>query len=244
MGKAERAHLPRVTAYCTANAYKMDGLLRYLKARAHNRGTAPRQFDECIYTPYSYTLRGHAEDEGAPGEGDTHEDLIDLGGNALSDTTRTGGESGINGQQQPPPPTGTDTDALLTTDNANHDSDEDDRRSVLSIVKSQPPNTSEVFLFSYGVVVLWGMTVSEEKQFLKEIARFETEKLSDDDVQVENFNYYITNSYQQRIYNDFITLKDGRNYMVKVAISHAIAQSVKVPRSSLLITSIMLGKRY
>jgi uncharacterized Rmd1/YagE family protein len=36
---------------------------------------------------------------------------------------------------------------------------------------------SEVFLFEYGVTVIWGMRESEEKRFLKEIAKFEVESL-------------------------------------------------------------------
>ena len=86
----------------------------------------------------------------------------------------------------------------------------------------------EVFLFEYGVCVIWGMTVKEEQRFLKEISKFEQEKLSKDDVQTEEFNFYYTREYQARIYNDFITLRDKNNYMVKLAISHALAQSVKV----------------
>ena len=36
---------------------------------------------------------------------------------------------------------------------------------------------SEVFLFEYGVTVIWGMTESEEQRFLKEIKKFEIESL-------------------------------------------------------------------
>ena len=36
---------------------------------------------------------------------------------------------------------------------------------------------SEVFLFEYGVTVIWGMTEAEEKRFLKEISKFEIESL-------------------------------------------------------------------
>lgn len=86
---------------------------------------------------------------------------------------------------------------------------------------------SEIFAFQYGVVVLWGFLEKEEHRFLGELARFEKEKLADEDVQVEEFNYYITQSYQPRIYNDFFSLKDN-NHMVKLSISHAIAQSVKI----------------
>lgn len=88
--------------------------------------------------------------------------------------------------------------------------------------------TSEVFMFEYGVCVLWGYTEENEKRFLKEITKFEVEKLPEDDVETEEFNYYTTTQYASRIYNDFITLRDGKNYMIKLAISHAIAQSVKI----------------
>ena len=86
----------------------------------------------------------------------------------------------------------------------------------------------DLFVFEYGVIVMWGFTEREEKAFLKDIESFEREKLAEEDVQVEEFNYYVTQSYQPRIYNDFITLRDGTNYMVKLSISHAIAQSVKI----------------
>jgi len=88
-------------------------------------------------------------------------------------------------------------------------------------------HTPEVFLFEYGTVVVWGMTVHEERRFLREIAKFEVEKLGKDDIETEEFNFYYTREYQARIYNDFISLREKRNYMTKLAISHALSQSVK-----------------
>ena len=87
---------------------------------------------------------------------------------------------------------------------------------------------NDLFVFDYGVIIMWGYTVKEEQAFLDDLAKFETEKLSTEDVQVEEFNYYITKSYQPRIYNDFITIRDDSNYMLKLSISHALAQSVKI----------------
>lgn len=166
----------------------MESLLKFLKSRSTTRGTSPKQFDECIYTPFSYNL-----------ERSQTGDLIDL-----RDPVKVGGER-------------------------EEVEDEGDDRSLMNFVMEQNRTvSSEVFLYQYGVVVIWGMTVKEEQRFLKDIAKFETEKLGEDDVQVENFNFYVTSSYQPRIYNDFITLKDGGNYMIKLSISHAIAQSVKV----------------
>ena len=92
----------------------------------------------------------------------------------------------------------------------------------------------EVFLFEYGVCVIWGMTLAQEQRFLKEIAKFEQEKLGKDDIQTEEFNFYYTREYQARIYNDFISLREKRNYMTKLAISHALAQSTKVGSPSTL----------
>lgn len=87
---------------------------------------------------------------------------------------------------------------------------------------------NDIFIFEYGVVIMWGYTTKEEAAFLEDLARFESEKLSEEDIQIEEFNYYITKSYQPRIYNDFITLRDDDNYMLKLSISHGLAQSVKI----------------
>lgn len=35
----------------------------------------------------------------------------------------------------------------------------------------------EMFLFDYGVVVFWGMTLNEEQRILKDLEPFEEEKL-------------------------------------------------------------------
>ena len=101
-------------------------------------------------------------------------------------------------------------------------------------------HTPEVFLFDYGTVVIWGMTPIQETRFLADISRFEAEKLAPADIQTENFNFYYTREYQARIYNDFISLREKKNYMTKLAISHALAQSVKTSLfEDLLATTIM-----
>ncbi|KAF3938216.1 hypothetical protein ABW19_dt0204032 [Dactylella cylindrospora] len=194
LGKAERAHLPRVTAYCTAGKYNMEGLMKFLKSKATTRGANPKQFDECIYTPFSYLYQKQQREQ-------TEQDLIDFQelGNPSSPLLSPGSPT------------------LERQDNSD----------ALSFVDTHLI-TPEIFLFEYGVVVIWGMTLQEEKRFLKDIAKFEMEKLGEEDVQVENFNFYVTSSYQPRIYNDFITLSVGSSYMVKLSISHAIAQSVKI----------------
>lgn len=86
----------------------------------------------------------------------------------------------------------------------------------------------EVFYFDYGVVVLWGFPEDEERQLLRELREFEEETLSNSDIETEKFFFHYNSNYQPRIYNDIISLKSPANYMIKLSISHAIAQSTKL----------------
>ena len=255
LGKADRDKLPRVTAYCTASSYRLDGLMKYLKSKGRIRGANPKQFDECIYTPYHYgrsrsssrqkssteidPTTDHNQESEIPTnherrysdsaievEENKHhrrEDLIDLSTTA-DDLALDNAESS------------TPNDTLATLDQQAPSSP-----TVSSLDFDTTVHTPEVFLFEYGTVVIWGMTLSDEERFLKELSKFESEKLSADDVQTENFNFYYTREYQARIYNDFISLREKKNYMTKLAISHALAQSVKTSLfEDLLTTTITL----
>lgn len=231
LGKADRERLPRVTAYCTASSYRMDDLIRFLKGKAKTRGAAPKLFDECIYSPYNYAkntpekagrsdvyVEPHAPIQerrfsDSVVEVDTHneqrrEDLIDLH-NQGGDISLSNGESSI-------------------PDHTATEMEQPSEPQLDTLDFDTQVHTPEVFLFNYGTVVIWGMTLQQEQRFLKEISKFEVEKLAKDDVQTEDFNFYYTREYQARIYNDFISLREKRNYMTKLAISHALAQSVKV----------------
>ena len=234
LGKADRDRLPRVTAYCTAGSYRLEALMRFLKARARTRGANPKQFDECIYSPFSYGNakkgRGGSEDitngkmhsisQSMTQERRHSDSILEMDDSnphlreQLSDLRIEASE--INGESSIEGVTAGLTHSLpLQDDSLVEDFDTE-------------VDTPEVFLFEYGTVVIWGMTLIQEQRFLKDLAKFEEEKLSEDDVQTENFNFYYTREYQARIYNDFISLREKKNYMTKLAISHALAQSVKV----------------
>lgn len=227
LGKADRERLPRVTAYCTASSYRMDDLMRFLKGKARLRGANPKRFDECIYSPYNYGEDGPVKVASSPvhegfadqrprrfsdsaieAQTELRQDLMDMHDGAGASLLENGESSVVDAR---PEPVHTESDPNVTT-TADFD--------ILV-------HTPEVFLFDYGTVVIWGMTLQEERRFLKEIAKFEVEKLSKDDIETEEFNFYYTREYQARIYNDFISLREKRNYMTKLAISHALSQSVK-----------------
>lgn len=234
LGKADRDRLPRVTAYCTANRYEMEGLMRFLKGRGKTRGANPKLIDECIYTPYMYG-KGHrshdmSEQQNYERRHSTGSELVD--GEAerqeFAPLRRDNHDSGYR-------------EGLMIDERRRESAAELPSEELLGPAMPEDMSikdtvldfdiqvhTPEVFLFDYGVVVIWGMTESQEAKLLKDIAKFELEKLAPDDVETEHFNFYYTREYQARIYNDFITLRDKNNYMTKLAISHALAQSVKV----------------
>lgn len=88
---------------------------------------------------------------------------------------------------------------------------------------------NEVFLFEYGVIVLWNFSEEEEISYLSTIKAFASNPRSLSDLEIEDFHfqYDIIGPNQPRIYNDMITLKSG-NPLYKMTISHAIAQSAKL----------------
>jgi uncharacterized Rmd1/YagE family protein len=236
LGKEDRKRLPRVTAYCTAGSYRMEELMRYLKGKARLRGAVPKLFDECIYTPYHYGTRDTNSEHqqrkpGSSSEGSTtpqrrfSDSAVEVESHneqrreEMIDMHTSGGDVSLDIGDGP----------LLVPNHA-MPAEEDIYTSSMpdTLDFDTEVHTPELFLFSYGTLVIWGMTLQQELRFLKEMAKFEVEKLDKDDVQTEDFNFYYTREYQARIYNDFISLRDKKNYMTKLAISHALAQSVKV----------------
>ncbi|OQO15678.1 hypothetical protein B0A51_17183 [Rachicladosporium sp. CCFEE 5018] len=235
LGKDDRDKLPRVTAYCTAGSYRLEELMRYLKGARKGRAAQPKLFDECLYTPYEYREkrreRRESEEENA-GPRPRLEEVQSQPQRRFSDSAievegqaETRRENLMDLQEE-------DGNAVQHSSEAIEPEALDDTAAVTLDRPVTPDfdttvHIPEVFLFEYGVVVIWGMTVKEEQRFLKEIAKFEQEKLGVDDIQTETFNFYYTREYQARIYNDFISLREKRNYMTKLAISHALAQSTK-----------------
>ncbi|ORY69590.1 uncharacterized protein BCR38DRAFT_520529 [Pseudomassariella vexata] len=255
LGKADRDRLPRVTAYCTANKYIMEGLMRFLKGKAKARGSNPKLIDECLYSPYNYGTGKSAERREAvearidrEEEQERQHQQMGYEGSPVQNYVRRNSTGQFDALQEGLPATGTgETEAYSNGRDLHNDlAYSSHRNDNESAIHDEPPHdadfdtqvhTPEVFLFDYGVVVIWGMSLVHEQRFLKEIAKFESEKLDPDDVETECFNFYYTRDYQARIYNDFITLRDKGNYMTKLAISHALAQSVKTSLFEELIAS-------
>ena len=138
------------------------------------------------------------------------------------------------------------------------DDDSDDRRrsfaSTLSFDFPSPktpisPNAltvAELYIFSYGVAVFWNFSEHQEKDILADLtfstsskyssaistpaakSPLLTKPLSEADFETEEFHFEYNDSVEKpRIFNDMITLRTS-DHMIKLAMSHGLAQSTKL----------------
>ncbi|KAI0317956.1 hypothetical protein OF83DRAFT_1163675 [Amylostereum chailletii] len=207
--KKKAKSLPRVTAYATASSYNFQDLMKFFSARRISYHTDPRMIDDVLYTPYGY---GHISSTQTPRQSRVRWQPSD--GSETAAGTSTGDLLGV---------------AELIPE------EQDDKGQKKKSKFDAPANEAEIFMFSYGTVVIWGMTEVQEKRFLSSLKRFEVEKLASSDVEMEDLNFYYAN--YSRIYNDVITLRKGSSYMTKLSLSHALAQSVKISLFEELISN-------
>ncbi|SHO78118.1 Similar to S.cerevisiae protein RMD1 (Cytoplasmic protein required for sporulation) [Malassezia sympodialis ATCC 42132] len=222
-----RSRLPRVTSYSTATSYKLPELIRWLQARTQSHETNVLRFDECVYTTYTYQ---HVDE--ARGLPSTAPWILQQGRPPFrwEDTApKTGDLLGI--PELSNDPTSSSEHGLQTISEEGEDDGSRQAASTTQRTSSTRKSTMdkyvpEVFFMEYGTVVIWGMSQTEEKRLLREIRRFEVERLAHEDIESEDLNWYLAD--YSRIYNDVITLRRGSSYMTKLSLSHALAQSTKI----------------
>ncbi|KAF3805262.1 Sporulation protein RMD8 [Colletotrichum gloeosporioides] len=228
--------LARLTAYCTAQSYKMQSTAEFLRKK-HEAKT--KLYDDCLYVIYSLPLLNGNEGYRVrsrpivktPGSGKTVLDLEierseqrDHHEGYFDEFAYSG--SPVNGN-------GTYDDSLRHREQ----SPDDGSTSPFARLAPDAKNFAEVFLFSYGVVVFWNFTEYQEKDILADLTFAQNENglslitrpLDEDDFETEEFHFeYSADVKRPRIFNDMITLLPRGDHMVKLTISHAIAQSTKL----------------
>ena len=80
----------------------------------------------------------------------------------------------------------------------------------------------DIYYFAYGAVVFWGLTRDEEKEYLNEVKKYERDPVLHTE---DEFTYVFGDT--MKIEEDEITLPN-KSSLSKFAISHGIAQSVKL----------------
>ena len=253
--KARRAEkLARVTAYCTAQAYKMKGTAQFLK---NQHGARTKLYDDCLYTVYHLPLL-----PGTEGYRVKSSPLLkSSGGKTLLDEEiernegRDYGEGyfedenaetfSVRGNEEGEG----DIPAEANHHTAHHRSEiladgPGERRESAGSARSTSPTRvspdaftfAEMFVFSYGVVVFWNFTERQEKDVLADLTFSESETgvtlvtgaQDEEDFETEEFHFeYSPETPRPRVFNDMITLRSG-DHMIKLAMSHAIAQSTKL----------------
>jgi len=235
----------RLTAYSTAQAYKVKATAEFLRSK-HEAKT--KIYDDCLYAVYhlpllpgidGYRLRSRPILK-TPGTGktvldleierserrDEHEGFWDeysYGAHGLASSPNDAPLLQPMTEHSPPVASALDPGHVTA--------------SPINRLVPSAKNFGEIFVFSYGVVVFWNFTEHQEKDMLADLTFAENETgvslvtrpLSEDDFETEEFHFeYSPDVKRPRVFNDMITLLPQSDHMVKLTISHAIAQSTKL----------------
>lgn len=255
--------LPRVTAFCTAQAYKVQSTATFIRQR---HGARAKLYDDCLYCAYhlpllpgtdGYRLLSSPPVVSAKG-GMILDEAIERSEqrNYRGDFDEEEEEHSVRGD--PMPDEGEEHEHTSHYDSSHHHDQphangirRDSTGNYSARSASPTGNTvptdayrfAEMFVFSYGVVVFWNFTERQEKDVLADLTfatlvdeknhimsplSLTTNPLDEEDFETEEFHFEYNNELSRpRIYNDMITLRSG-DHMIKLAISHAIAQSTKL----------------
>lgn len=83
---------------------------------------------------------------------------------------------------------------------------------------------SNIFIFSYGCVVLWNVDIDEEKRFLEILRKFTRDPIN---TVFEEFEY--TFASKPRFFQDKITLAKTRSHALQMlAVSYGLSQTIKL----------------
>lgn len=97
-------------------------------------------------------------------------------------------------------------------------------RNVIHVQRKEENKVKgDIFFFSYGAVVFWGFSEKEEQLYLTSLKEFEEQSYSKFDI--DEFTYGYSDS--MKVADDRIFLQN-KNTLTKFAVSHGLAQSVKL----------------
>jgi uncharacterized Rmd1/YagE family protein len=236
--KAWRAEkLPRVTAYGTAQSYKLRPTADFLKSK---HGARTKLYDDCLYVIYQLPLL-HGIDGYRIRSSPV---MISPGGKSLLEEEIERIERGERHvgyyddthdfEGNPHSPSPNEIHQNLDTDYS-----PEHHRSSSPIPMAQTSTSlsiAEMFVFSYGVVVFWNFTERQERDILGDLTfsksetgiQLATRPLDESDFETEEFHFeYNPKISRPRVLADMFTLR-SHDHMIKLAISHAIAQSTKL----------------
>ncbi|KAI9682229.1 MAG: hypothetical protein M1817_000283 [Caeruleum heppii] len=244
--KARRAEkLARVTAYCTAQGYKMKSTASFVKQQ---HGARTKLYDDCLYTVYhlpllpgsdGYRIRSSPVLKSPGGKAVLDEEIErseqrDYHEGYFGDSE----EYGVRGNEGQESPRHEEQEGRGRPEGENNREPNSPQQRQYSPNRVAPSafKYAEMFVFSYGVAVFWNFTERQEKDILADLTFSESETgvslvsrpQREEDFETEEFHFeYSPHISRPRVFNDMITLRSG-DHMVKLAMAHAIAQSTKL----------------
>ncbi|KAH6977086.1 hypothetical protein BKA56DRAFT_632953 [Ilyonectria sp. MPI-CAGE-AT-0026] len=238
----------RLTAYCTAQAYKVKATAEFLRKK-HEAKT--KLYDDCLYVIYALPLLNGNDGYRVrsrpilktPGTGKT---VLDLEIERSEQRDHHGGyfEDDAYMSSSPnrvPSAPSRFSDPPATPEDHDNPFRHDDDVSQMNRLAPDTKNFAEMFVYSYGVVVFWNFTEHQERDILADLTFADadataegglsllTRPLDQDDYETEEFHFeYSADIKRPRVFNDMITLLPRSDHMIKLTISHAIAQSTRL----------------
>ncbi|KAK0342998.1 Sad1-interacting factor 3 [Friedmanniomyces endolithicus] len=207
--RTAEAQLSRVTAYCTAQSYRLRSTAQFVRDR---HGARTKIYEDCLYCVYQLPLLGGADGyrvrsspvvknpggrsvldeqieanerreyrEGWHEESDEYSVRAPQEGESYADPTPESDEprEDREAHEQEREQERDDEDSEQRRTNGWKEGDEEHdpsrRPSDLSLPSPQPTispdayNFAELFIFSYGVAVLWNFTPNQEKDLLADL---------------------------------------------------------------------------
>ncbi|VTO84641.1 hypothetical protein QX201_001720 [Fusarium graminearum] len=248
LSKTQRTDkVSRLTAYCTAQAYKIKPTAEFLRKK-HEAKT--KIYDDCLYVIYALPLLNGNDGTRirsrpilkTPGTGKT---VLDLEIERSEQRDHHEGYFDDDAYEHPSPDRGHEIPARFTdrpsTPERSNPFHHDDDVSSMNRLAPDAKNFAEMFVYSYGVVVFWNFTEHQEKDILADLTFADadavengatsllTRPLDQEDYETEEFHFeYSADIKRPRIFNDMITLLPKSDHMIKLTISHAIAQSTRL----------------
>ncbi|PTD13183.1 Sad1-interacting factor 3 [Fusarium culmorum] len=233
LSKTQRTDkVSRLTAYCTAQAYKIKPTAEFLRKK-HEAKT--KIYDDCLYVIYALPLLNGNDGTRirsrpilkTPGTGKT---VLDLEIERSEQRDHHEGYFDDDAYEHPSPDRGHEIPAHFTdrpsTPERSNPFHHDDDVSSMNRLAPDAKNFAEMFVYSYGVVVFWNFTEHQEKDILADLTFADADA---EDYETEEFHFeYSADIKRPRIFNDMITLLPKSDHMIKLTISHAIAQSTRL----------------
>ena len=241
--KSRRADkLARVTAYCTAQSYKLKATATFLRDQ---HGARTKLYDDCLYAVFHLPLlpgtRGYRIRSSPVLKNPGGKSILD---EEMERSERHDYQEGFFGEDEEHfsirgGEEGESPDAQDRRTSPPRHHDDQYARATSPARRSPDAHTfAEMYIFTYGVAVFWNFTANQEKDVLADLTFFSASApaasalslapLDEADFETEDFHFEYDGAIARpRVFNDMITLRSG-DHMIKLAIAHAIAQSTKL----------------